>query len=162
MLGLTVLTVVSFVALPWLARQFFSGPGRARTVRYMFMLATLLGMGVLAEVVGIESIVGAFFAGLGLNRLVPNEGEFMERIEFFGSARMGATALTHEHVSWDDVTLYPEMGFLGQLELGLRGPRLFLSGYFEAMTWGESDVVRECWQPRSAMITVGLRSGFRF
>lgn len=85
-LGLTVLTVVSFVVLPWLARQFFSGPGRARTVRYMFMLAALLGVGVLAEVVGIESIVGAFFAGLGLNRLVPNEGEFMERIEFFGSA----------------------------------------------------------------------------
>jgi hypothetical protein len=38
-----------------------------------------------AELVGIESIVGAFFAGLALNRLVPNEGEFMERIEFFGS-----------------------------------------------------------------------------
>ena len=41
---------------------------------------------MLAEVVGIEGIVGAFFAGLALNRLVPNEGEFMERIDFFGSA----------------------------------------------------------------------------
>ena len=35
---------------------------------------------------GIEGIVGAFFAGLGLNRLVPNEGPLMERIDFFGSA----------------------------------------------------------------------------
>ena len=83
-------------------------------------------------------------------------------LEFFGSARIGATAITYEHVSWDDVTLYPKMGVMARLELGLRGPRLFLSGYFEAMTWGESDVVRDCWQPRSAMITVGLRSGFRF
>lgn len=83
-------------------------------------------------------------------------------LEFFGSGRIGATAVTYEHVSWDDVTLYPKLGVMGQLELGLRGPRLFLSGYFEAMTWGESDVVRDCWQPRSAMITVGLRSGFRF
>ncbi len=83
-------------------------------------------------------------------------------LEFFGSARIGATAVTYEHVSWDDVTLYPKLGAMGQLELGLRGPRLFLSGYFEAMTWGASDVVRDCWQPRSAMITVGLRSGFRF
>jgi Sodium/hydrogen exchanger family/Universal stress protein family len=30
--------------------------------------------------------VGAFFAGLALNRLVPNEGPLMERIDFFGSA----------------------------------------------------------------------------
>jgi hypothetical protein len=30
--------------------------------------------------------VGAFFAGLGLNRLVPNEGPLMERIDFFGTA----------------------------------------------------------------------------
>jgi hypothetical protein len=37
-------------------------------------------------VFGIEGIVGAFFAGLALNRLVPNEGPTMERIEFFGSA----------------------------------------------------------------------------
>ena len=50
------------------------------------MLAALLSAGVVAEVVGIEGIVGAFFCGLALNRLVPNEGEFMERIEFFGSA----------------------------------------------------------------------------
>ncbi len=30
--------------------------------------------------------MGAFFAGLGLNRLVPNEGPLMERIDFFGAA----------------------------------------------------------------------------
>jgi hypothetical protein len=40
---------------------------------------------VLAEMVGIEHIVGAFFAGLALNRLVPNEGPLMHRVEFFGS-----------------------------------------------------------------------------
>jgi hypothetical protein len=35
---------------------------------------------------GIEGVVGAFFAGLALNRLVPNEGPLMDRVEFFGSA----------------------------------------------------------------------------
>lgn len=85
-LGLVLLALFCFVVLPRAAAWFFSGPGRARTLRYMFVLAALLGAGVLAEVVGIEPIVGAFFAGLALNRLVPNEGEFMERIEFFGSA----------------------------------------------------------------------------
>ncbi len=85
-LGLGVLGAFCFVVLPRVARWFFAGPGRSKTLRYMFVLAALLSAGVLAEIVGIENIVGAFFAGLALNRLVPNEGEFMERIEFFGSA----------------------------------------------------------------------------
>jgi hypothetical protein len=83
-------------------------------------------------------------------------------LEFFGSVRIGSTAFTYENVTWNDVTLYPEIGLTGQLELGLRGPRLFLSAHCEAMTWGESDAVRDSWQPRSRMVTVGLKTGFRF
>ena len=45
-----------------------------------------LSAATVAELFGIEGIVGAFFAGLALNRLVPNEGQLMERIEFFGGA----------------------------------------------------------------------------
>jgi Kef-type K+ transport system membrane component KefB len=84
-LGFALLVLFCFVALKRAAEWFFRGPGRARGMRYLFVLTAMLSAGVLAEVVGIESIVGAFFAGLALNRLVPNEGEFMERIEFFGS-----------------------------------------------------------------------------
>ena len=85
-LGLAILVGFTFGLLPPIARWFFRGIGQPRTLRYAFMLAALLSAGVVAEVVGIEGIVGAFFCGLALNRLVPNEGEFMERIEFFGSA----------------------------------------------------------------------------
>lgn len=85
-LGLAILGGFCFVVLPRLARWFFAGIGAPRIIRYAFVLACLLAGGVLAETVGIEPIVGAFFAGLALNRLVPNEGEFMERIEFFGSS----------------------------------------------------------------------------
>lgn len=85
-LGLAIVVGWTFGVLPRLARWFFRGIGQPRTLRYVFVLAALLSGGVIAEAVGIEAIVGAFFAGLGLNRLVPNEGEFMERIEFFGSA----------------------------------------------------------------------------
>ena len=85
-LGLALLAAYCFLLLPVIARWFFRGIGTPRTLRYAFMFAALLSAGALAEVVGIEAIVGAFFGGLALNRLVPNEGEFMERIEFFGSA----------------------------------------------------------------------------
>lgn len=85
-LGLGILGAFCFLVLPRVARWFFAGLGAPRTIRYAFILVCLLSGGVLAETLGIEAIVGAFFAGLALNRLVPNEGEFMERIEFFGSS----------------------------------------------------------------------------
>lgn len=84
--GLALLAAFCFLVLPPLAKWFFASVGHERTVRYGFLLVALLAAGTLAEVVGIEGIVGAFFAGLALNRMVPNGGEFMERIEFFGSA----------------------------------------------------------------------------
>jgi Kef-type K+ transport system membrane component KefB len=86
LIGLALLLAWCFLALPWIARWFFAGLGQQRTLRFVFVLACLLSAAVLAEVLGIEDIVGAFFAGLALNRLVPNGGPLMERIEFFGSA----------------------------------------------------------------------------
>lgn len=82
--------------------------------------------------------------------------------EFFASGRIGATAATYQHVTFDDVVLYPKIGITGQVQMGLRGRHLFLSGYFEGMTWSESAVVRDSLQPTSRMITVGLQSGFSF
>jgi Kef-type K+ transport system membrane component KefB len=85
-LGLVVLLLFCFVVLPPLTRRWFATFGRQQTLRYTYALGVLLAGATVAEVVHIEPIVGAFFTGLALNRLVPNEGEFMERIEFFGSA----------------------------------------------------------------------------
>ncbi len=85
-LGLLILLAFCFGMLPVLSRWFFRTIGHERTLRYVYVLASLLAAATVAEIVGIEPIVGAFFAGLALNRLVPNEGEFMEKIEFYGSS----------------------------------------------------------------------------
>src|SRR5205823_14256384 len=58
----------------------------ARPTRYGVAFIAMLGAATLAEAFGIEGIVGAFFAGLAINRLVPNDSDLMERIEFFGGA----------------------------------------------------------------------------
>jgi Sodium/hydrogen exchanger family len=60
--------------------------GSDRVARYVVIIVALLFMAMLAQVFDIEGIVGAFFAGIALNRLVPNEGPSMERVEFFGAA----------------------------------------------------------------------------
>ena len=72
--------------LTFLTRWFFGGLGQDRTLRFVFVLAAFLSASFVAELGGIEGIVGAFFAGLALNRLVPNGGPLMDRVEFFGGA----------------------------------------------------------------------------
>ncbi len=85
-LGFVVLIAVGLVALPRLVDTALRRWGADRVARYVVVIVALLFMAVLAEIFGIEGIVGAFFAGLALNRLVPNEGPSMERVDFFGNA----------------------------------------------------------------------------
>jgi Kef-type K+ transport system membrane component KefB len=84
--GLAVLLVFTLVVLPRLARLAFRQLGTDRIVRYLIAIAAFLSAATLATSFGIEGLVGAFFAGLGMNRLVPNEGPLMDRIDFFGAA----------------------------------------------------------------------------
>jgi Kef-type K+ transport system membrane component KefB len=84
--GLVVLAIFSFVVLPRIVEIAFRLLGTDRVVRYLLTIASFLAAATLASSVGIEGIVGAFFAGLGLNRLVPTEGPLMERIDYFGQA----------------------------------------------------------------------------
>ena len=84
--GLVVLIAFSLVVLPRVAIWTFRHAGSDRSSRFLFALIAFLAAASLASVFGIEGIVGAFFAGLALNRLVPNEGETMHRIDFFGAA----------------------------------------------------------------------------
>ncbi len=84
--GMAVLIGFSLFLLPRLAGRAFGWFGAERAVRYIVAITAFLSAATIAELFGIEGIVGAFFAGLGMNRLVPNEGQLMDRIEFFGGA----------------------------------------------------------------------------
>jgi len=54
--------------------------------QYIFVLVMVFSGAVLAEAAGIEAIIGAFFSGLALNRLIPNSSPLMNRIDFVGNA----------------------------------------------------------------------------
>jgi Kef-type K+ transport system membrane component KefB len=55
-------------------------------LQYIFVLGMVFLGGFLAEVAGIEAIIGAFLAGLALNRMIPRTSPLMNRIEFVGNA----------------------------------------------------------------------------
>ena len=82
--GLLILAMVCVILLPWVTRWFFAGVGQQRGARFLFVLVALTGTALVADRVGIEGIVGAFFAGLALNRLVPARSRLMDQIEFVG------------------------------------------------------------------------------
>lgn len=54
--------------------------------QYIFVLVMVFLGAVLAEMAGIEAIIGAFLSGLALNRLIPHVSPLMNRIEFVGNA----------------------------------------------------------------------------
>jgi Kef-type K+ transport system membrane component KefB/nucleotide-binding universal stress UspA family protein len=70
---------------PVIARWFFKHYSDSLS-QYIFVLSMVFLGAVLAELAGIEAIIGAFLAGLALNRLIPAASPLMNRIEFIGNA----------------------------------------------------------------------------
>lgn len=65
----------------WFFRRYSDG-----IVQFVFVLAMVfLGAGLM-EFVGMEGILGAFMAGLVLNRLIPHVSPLMHHLEFVGNA----------------------------------------------------------------------------
>jgi len=78
--GATVLFV-----FPIIGRWFFKRVDD-KISQYIFVLVIIYLAAVLAELAGIEAIIGAFFAGLALNKLIPHSSAMMNRVEFVGNA----------------------------------------------------------------------------
>ncbi|MBI1192793.1 MAG: cation:proton antiporter [Bacteroidetes bacterium] len=85
-ISLTVYTVFVFTIIPRVAKWFFSALESEKHSHYIFVLSAVFFAAFLAEVAGLEPIIGAFLAGLALNRLIPHSSALMNRIEFIGSS----------------------------------------------------------------------------
>ncbi len=76
---------VVFFVFPLIARWFFK-TFEEPVAQYIFVLAMVFLGAFLAELAGLEHIIGAFLAGLSLNRFIPRSSPLMNRIEFVGNA----------------------------------------------------------------------------
>lgn len=84
-IGTTIFALVTFLLLPWLSRLFLA-KFHDNIAQYIFVLAVVFFASLCAQAVGLEGILGAFFAGLILNRLIPGVSPLANRIEFVGNA----------------------------------------------------------------------------
>jgi Kef-type K+ transport system membrane component KefB len=83
MIALYVAAVL--IILPRLSRWFFQH-FQDQVLEFLYVLSIAFGFSYLARVIGIEPIVGAFFVGLVLNRMIPDSGPLMNRIQFVGNS----------------------------------------------------------------------------
>ena len=72
--------------LPRLGAWFFRTAASDAALEFVFVLAAIFLCALGVEALGVEPIIGAFLAGLGLNRLVPEGGALMNRVGFVGNA----------------------------------------------------------------------------
>jgi len=84
--SVSVFVVAAVLILPRLGRWFFRNVKYQNNTDFVFMVAVLFTTAFLAELAGLASIIGAFLAGILLNRLVPESGTLMSRIQFVGNA----------------------------------------------------------------------------
>ena len=86
-LSISIVIFVLFVviAFPIAGRWFFKHVQDSIS-QYIFVLVMVFLGAYLAELAGIESIIGSFLAGLSLNRLIPRSSPLMQRGEFIGNS----------------------------------------------------------------------------
>ncbi|HLU88828.1 MAG TPA: cation:proton antiporter, partial [Cyclobacteriaceae bacterium] len=84
--SLTVFSLIMFLIIPRIAKWFFRVLESEKHSHYIFVLSVVFFSAFLAEVAGVEPIIGAFVAGLALNKLIPHSSALMNRIEFIGNS----------------------------------------------------------------------------
>ena len=86
-LGVSILIfgLIVLFGFPFIGRWFFKHV-HDNISQYIFVLVMVFLGSFLAQVAGMEAIIGAFLSGLALNRLIPQSSPLMNRVEFVGNA----------------------------------------------------------------------------
>jgi Kef-type K+ transport system membrane component KefB len=92
-IGFWLLFIVKFAAfcafsiwgIPKVTRYFLRRYSDA-IMQFIYVLSVMFLSAALSEAIGVEGIVGAFIAGLIINRYIPHVSPLMNRIEFIGNA----------------------------------------------------------------------------
>jgi Kef-type K+ transport system membrane component KefB/mannitol/fructose-specific phosphotransferase system IIA component (Ntr-type) len=109
-ISLGLFAVLVLAGLPRLARWYFRRETSGTAATFLFVMTALFAGAFLAEVAGVEAIIGAFLVGLALNRLIPRNGLLSSRIHFVGEAFLIPFFLL-------------SIGMLVDVQVFFRGPR---------------------------------------
>lgn len=118
---------------PRVVRWFFRNVETEGAPQYIFVLSFVFAASFGAKVAGVEAIIGAFLAGLAINRLVPHTSPLMNRIDFVGNALFIPFFLIHVgmlsdfRVFFSGTTALITMGVVVGLSIVLKWAPAFLT-----------------------------------
>ena len=119
------------------ARWFFKNVESEGTSQFIFSLFIVFISAVTAELAGIEAIIGAFLAGLTLNRLIPHSSVLMNRVNFTGNAifipiflisvgmRLDMSVLVSDWSTWKVIILMLTVAITGKWLAAFIGSKIF-------------------------------------
>ncbi len=139
-LSLALFGALVFGLLPIVARWFFRRVESDVTYQFVFVLAMVFVCGLLAELAGVEAIIGAFLAGLVLNRLIPQSSPLMDRIGFVGNS-LFIPAFLFNVGMMINLHVFLENGKMAMLALGFSVVALlskWLAAFFTQKIYGYS------------------------
>ena len=83
--SILIFALIVLFGFPFIGRWFFKHV-HDNISQYIFVLVMVFLGSFLAQVAGMEAIIGAFLSGLALNHLIPQSSPLMNRVEFVGNA----------------------------------------------------------------------------
>lgn len=78
--------VIMFWITPRISKIFFKKLENEKNFQFIYVLFTVFFSGIIAQLAGLEPIIGAFIAGITLNNLIPHSSTLMNRINFIGNS----------------------------------------------------------------------------
>lgn len=81
---LAVYCVVVLVGFDWVGKEFLRRTGEDEGNQFLFVLTAVFLAALMAQLIGIKTIVAAFFAGLAVNEVI-GDGPVKQKIVFVGS-----------------------------------------------------------------------------
>lgn len=82
---LALFVTIILWGIPRISRWFLRNLESDSGSQYIYIITIVFLSGILAQIAGIEPIIGAFLAGLALNKLIPRTSALMNRIAFIGN-----------------------------------------------------------------------------
>jgi len=164
-LGLVAIGLFTLWGLPRAATWWFRAQGQSRPARFVFLFLAFLAAALLAEAFGLEGIVGAFFAGLGLNRSVPNGSPLMEVTEFVGNSLfipfflISIGLLIVPAVMFQARTLQVAAAFAAAVIVG-KALAAVVAGRLSRFAWNEVGLMFSLTLPQAAATLAAASVGF--
>jgi Kef-type K+ transport system membrane component KefB len=157
---LPALVLVYLWAVPKLGYFILEKTTDSLTTQFVFVLTCLFVAAAATSLLGVDSIVGAFIAGLALNPLIPLTSPLMNRTEFVGNSLFIPTFLISVGVLCNPQVLFTHPENLGIAlvviagAIGAKFVAAYLAGQFFQYSFAEAMVMFSLTTPRAALVLV--------